>query len=109
MRKILFYKNDAGECPVEEFLDGLSAKQAQKIAWVMELVEEIDLVPKQYFKKLINTDNIWEIRAINDGNIFRILGFLLSNECFIATNGFHKKTDKTPRSEIQLAEKYKRN
>jgi phage-related protein len=109
MRKILFYKNDAGECPVEEFLDSLSAKQAQKVAWVMEVVEEIDLVPKQYLKKLKNTNDIWEIRVINDGNIFRILGFPLSTECFIVTNGFHKKTEKTPKSEIRLAEKYKQN
>jgi len=71
----------------------------------MQLVEEMDVLPKQYFKKLKNTDDIWEIRVIHAGNIFRVLGFFVSNNKFVATNGFQKKTQKTPKSEINRAEK----
>ena len=57
MREILFHRNDGGSCPVEEFLDGLGPKQAQKVAWVLKLIKELPLVPGQYLKKLEGTDN----------------------------------------------------
>ena len=106
IRTILFFKNSSGKCPVEEFLDDLSGKEAQKITWIMQLIEEIDKVPAQYFKKLKNTEDIWEIRAQTGSNIFRILGFFDAN-IFIATNGFRKKSEKTPAHEIYLATKRK--
>ena len=43
MREIQFYRNASGDCPVEEFLDELGSKQAQKIAWVLQLVRELPL------------------------------------------------------------------
>jgi hypothetical protein len=52
VREIIFYRTPSGACPVEEFLDSLTGKQAQKVAWVLHLVEELDSVPVQYFKKL---------------------------------------------------------
>ena len=52
MRKIDFFRTGAGDCPVENFLDGLSGKQTQKVVWVMQLVEDLEKVPKQYFKKI---------------------------------------------------------
>jgi hypothetical protein len=58
MREILFYRTANGRQPVVEFLDSLDGKQAQKVAWVLELVESLGLVPKQYFKKLESTDDI---------------------------------------------------
>lgn len=67
----------------------------------------MEIIPEQYFKKLTNTDGIWEIRAQIDSNIFRILGFFENNN-FIATNGFAKKSQKTPSKEIALAEHRKR-
>jgi phage-related protein len=106
MRGIRFFRLSQG-CPVEEFLDSLTSKQAQKVAWVMQLVEEIEKIPEQYLKKLSNTEEIWEIRVQLGSNIFRILGFFIDKKCFIATNGFQKKTQKTPINEIRLAEKRK--
>ena len=69
----------------------------------------MSVVPKQYFKRLKNTDDVWEIRIIFSGDIFRILGFFESNNNFVLTNGFIKKSQKTPQSEIKLAEERKRN
>ena len=106
MRKVKFFRNSTGECPIEKFLDNLSAKQSRKITWVMRLIEELEKVPILYLKKLNDTDNIWEIRIQSASNIFRILGFFDSND-FIVTNGFCKKTQKTPSNEIVLAEKRK--
>jgi len=109
MRKIDFYKTISGKSPIEEFLDSLSSKQTQKIIWVLEAIEELNIVPKHYFKKLVNTDDIWEVRVILSSNIFRLLGFLDGSNLVILTNGFVKKTRKTPINEIKLAEKRKKD
>ncbi|MGK7921633.1 MAG: hypothetical protein AB4080_16675 [Trichodesmium sp.] len=63
MREIIFYRTDSERCPVEDFIDSLSGKQAQKVLWVLRLVEELDSVPSQYLKKLVNTNDIWEVRV----------------------------------------------
>ena len=90
-------------------MDSLTGKQAQKVVWVLQLIEDSDHVPRQYFKKLVNTDDIWEVRIQFGGNIFRLLGFLDSEELLILTSGFAKKTQKTPRQEIVTAEKRKQD
>ena len=107
MRTINFYRTESGDCPVEEFLDALSGKQAQKVLWVLRLIEELESVPQQYFQKLVNTEDIWEVRAQFGGDIFRLLGFFAGSSSLILTNGFAKKSQKTPRQEIDLATRRK--
>ena len=109
MREVYFYKSRSGKSPINDFLDSLSGKQVQKITWVLEIIEESHIVPKQYFKKLVNTDDIWEVRVISSSNIFRLLGFFDGGNLVILTNGFVKKTQKTPKKEIMLAEKRKKD
>ncbi len=108
MREIIFYRTESGGCPIEEFLNALTFQQAQKVAWVLQLIEELDVVPVQYFKKLVNTDGVWEIRVPFGGNIFRLLGFLEVGNVIILTHGFQKKTQETPKKEIKLAENRKK-
>ncbi|NOX16714.1 MAG: type II toxin-antitoxin system RelE/ParE family toxin [Chlorobi bacterium] len=108
MRKIVFYKTLKGNNPVRTFLNTLSDKQAKKIAWVLRLVRDLNFVPKEYFKKLVNTDDLWEIRIQSGNNIFRILCFFEKGNLIVLTNGFVKKTQKTSNREIKLAEKRKR-
>ncbi|MGB0713521.1 MAG: type II toxin-antitoxin system RelE/ParE family toxin [Gammaproteobacteria bacterium] len=109
MRNVVFYRMESGRCPVEEFLDTLAAKQAQKVAWVLQLVEEMEAVPVQYFKKLVGTDGIWEVRVQLGGNIFRLLGFLDGADLVVLDHAFQKKTQETPRREIRIAEDRKRD
>ena len=104
MREIIFYRKDSGKCPVEEFLDSLSPKEAQKVTWVLKLIEELPRVPSHYFKKLVNTEDIWEVRVIFGKNIFRILGFWDGPKLIVLTHAFQKKTQKTPKQAIQIAE-----
>lgn len=108
MKRIDFYKTATGGSPVDEFLDTLSVSQVNKVLWVLKLVREFEPVPSQYFTKLVNTDDIWEVRVQLAGNIFRLLGFFEGNRVVILTNGFQKKTQKTPKREIELAEARKR-
>lgn len=109
MKEIVFYRTKSGSCPVEAFLDSLSSREAQKATWVMQLVEELEIVPTKYFKKMAGTDDLWEIRVRSGNNIFRILGFLEGNRIVVLNHAFQKKTQKTPKKEIALAEARKKD
>jgi hypothetical protein len=52
-RDICFYRTMDGKCPIEEFLDSLSDKTVQKITWVLKLVQDLEMVPSTYFKRLM--------------------------------------------------------
>jgi phage-related protein len=75
----------------------------------LKLIRELDQVPSKYFKKLINTEDIWEVRVDVGKNTFRLLGFFHGKELIILTNSFQKKSQKTPLNEIRLAEKRKKD
>lgn len=90
-------------------MESLTAKQAQKVTWVLSLVDELPSIPSKYFKKLINTNDIWEIRINYGGKIFRLLGFFDGPQLIILNHAFHKKTQKTPRQAIQITETRKRD
>jgi hypothetical protein len=62
LRDVKFYKTSDGYCPVQEFIESLSAKAAQKVTWTLTLLEEQEFLPNTYFKKLVDTDGIWEVR-----------------------------------------------
>lgn len=109
MREIIFYRTSTGYCPVEKFLDLLPSKHAQKVSWVLSLIEELPMVPKQYFKKLVNTDDIWEVRVKSGGNAYRLLGFFVCANLVVLDYAFQKKTQKTPQNAIKTAEGRKRD
>ena len=109
MRKIIFYRLDNGKCPVENYLESLSKKQVEKIFFVLDLVESIDIVPRKFFKKLEATDDIWEVRVQYGNNIFRLFGFLDGYDLVVLNHAFTKKTQKVPKKEIKLAEQRKKD
>src|SRR3989304_3051327 len=100
MREIEFYRTASGRCPLEEFLDTLSDKQAEKILWVLRLVKNLDPVPRQYFKLLSDTDGIWEVRVKLGGDIFRLLGFFAGPQLLVFTLGFVFILERTTQKEI---------
>ena len=108
MKTISFYQTASGKCPVEDHLDTLTDVQATKVAWVLKLIREIDRVPSKYFKKLVNTNDIWEVRIDVGKDTFRLLGFFYGQELIILTNSFQKKSQKTPTKEIRLAQNRKK-
>jgi len=105
VREVSFYRTKGGHCPVEEFLNALEGKQAQKVVWVLRLIEELETVPSQYLKKLVDTEDLWEVRAQFGGDTFRLLGFFDGRQLLVLTSGFAKKTEKIPRQELALAAK----
>ncbi|MDP3029506.1 MAG: type II toxin-antitoxin system RelE/ParE family toxin [Deltaproteobacteria bacterium] len=108
-RIVKFYKTADGKCSVEEFLDSLPGKAAQKVTWVLKLLEDLDVVPSSYFKKLAGTEEIWECRVQCGSNAYRIFCFLVDNSIVVLTHGFAKKSRKTPKQEIERAEACRRD
>ena len=96
----------SGDNPIDDFLRSVTAKQFEKVTWVLKVVREVPLVSRQYFKKLVGTDDIWEVRIDSGSDTFRILGFM---ERVNFKDGFAKKTDKTTAREIRLAEQRKKD
>jgi phage-related protein len=108
-RVVTFYTTVRGNCPIKEFLDSLPSKAAQKVAWVLSLLEDLDIVPSSYFKKLVGTEEIWECRVQSGSNTYRIFCFFLGNSVVVLTHGVVKKSQKTPRQEIEKAETYRKD
>ena len=105
---VQFYKTLDGYCPVMEFIDSLSSKAAQKVTWTLSLLEELDVLPASYFKKLVNSNGIWEVRVSSGSDIYRVFCFFTGKSVVILTHGLVKKTRKTPSGEIERAEAYRR-
>lgn len=105
-KTIIFYRMADGKCPVQEFLDSLSGKVAQKVSWVLSLVEDLNVVPSTYFRKLVSTGEIWECRIQFASNAYRIFCFFDGNSVVVLTHGLIKKT---PKGEIERAEAYRRD
>jgi phage-related protein len=78
-------------------------KVQTKINYVFDLVRYEPQVPIKFFKKLEGWDGLFEIRVITAQLSIRILCFLDEGRLVVLTNGFLKKTQKTPRKEIELA------
>jgi phage-related protein len=109
MREIEFYRTRSGNCPVEDFLDSLTDKRVEKVLWVLRIIRDIDIIPKEYLKKLIGTEDLWEIRIKSGNNHYRILCFIREGRNIVLTNGFSKKSQKVPSKEIKLAQERKKD
>jgi len=101
-RKITFYKDY-----FQSFFDTQSKKVKSKIVWTFDLIEDLQRVPETYLKHLENTDGLYEIRVQSGSDIYRIFCFFDKGQLVVLANGFQKKTQKTPKKEIELALKIK--
>lgn len=101
-----YYRKNDGTYPAEEFILSQDIKMQAKLFRLLELLElKGNELRGPYSKSL--SDGIFEIRAVQGNNITRVLYFFVIGKKIILTNGFVKKTQKTPESEIALAKKYR--
>ena len=91
----------------QTFFNKQNKKVKAKILWTLTLIEELERIPETYFKHIENSSGLYEIRIQSGTDIFRIFCFFDKEKLVIVANGFQKKTQKTPRSEIELALKLK--
>ena len=101
-----FYELPSGEKPVETFLDGLDKKMRAKAVHGLAILEEFGNNLREPHSKPVG-DGLFELRIKFASDISRIFYFFVVNNKIILTNGFIKKTPKTPKSELDLAKKYK--
>ena len=101
-----FYELPSGEKPVETFLDSLDKKMRAKALYGISILEEFGNNLREPHSKPIG-DGLFELRIKFASDITRIFYFFVVNNKIILTNGFVKKTIKTPKTEIELARKYK--
>ncbi|WP_260393286.1 type II toxin-antitoxin system RelE/ParE family toxin [Riemerella anatipestifer] len=72
------------------------------------VIETVEKIPTEYFKHMEGTDGLYEIRVQFGNDIFRIFCFFDEGKLIVLTNGFQKKTQKTPKKEIEKALKIKK-
>jgi phage-related protein len=106
--EIEFYSSEDGREPVAEFLDTLDPKMTAKLVGLMEILEEKGTELRMPYSEHLE-DGIFELRAKQGNDISRVLYFFVLGKKAILTNGFMKKTKKTPKNEIELAKRYRKD
>ncbi len=102
LRKVTLYKEY-----FTEFFLKQRQKVKDKILWTFKVIEITQQIPVEYFKHIAGTDGLYEIRVSLGSDIFRIFCFFDQGKIIVLANGFQKKTQKTPKSEIEKALKIK--
>ena len=101
-----FYETENGNVPVEEFLKMLDVKMRAKLLGIIKILQEKGNRLREPYSKHLD-DGIFELRGKVGSDISRVLYFFYYNKKIILTNGFIKKTQKTPKTEIDKAKKYR--
>jgi phage-related protein len=102
-RTVFLYKNY-----FTDFYDKQKQKVKDKIIWTLRIIETIHQVPEDYLKHLEGTNGLYEIRVKLGSDIYRIFCFFDEGKLVVLANGFQKKTQKTPKLEIERALKIKK-
>ncbi len=98
VREIKFYKNY-----FIEFYLCLDSKVQEKIEYVFKLIRTLDMVPEAFLKHIHGTESLFEIRINYRNNNYRIFCCFDQGKIIVLFNGFKKKTQKTPKNEIDFA------
>jgi phage-related protein len=102
-RTIILYKDY-----FSEFFNRQKIKVKEKISWTIDLLENHERIPEIYLKHLEDTEGLYEIRVQFGKDEIRIFCFFDEGQLVILANGFYKKSQKTPKKEIEKALKIKK-
>jgi phage-related protein len=98
IREVVAYKNY-----FEDFLLEQPLKVQDKIFKIIEAIETLERVPSNYLKAMEGTNGLYEARIKLASNIWRVFCFFDNGRLVILLNGFQKKTQKTPKNELEKA------
>ncbi|MFO8022765.1 MAG: type II toxin-antitoxin system RelE/ParE family toxin [Perlabentimonas sp.] len=98
IREIVAYKHH-----FEEFLLGQPKKVQDKIYKVLEAIETLERIPTNYLRLIVGINGLYEARIQLGSNIWRVFCFFDKGRLVILLNGFQKKSQKTPKNEIEKA------
>lgn len=103
--EIEYYFSINNKCSVKEFIESLSPEGQAKYIFITRLMKEYGInVKEPYVKQITGRKKLFEIRIKDKSGINRILYFSHTGKKFVLLHGFTKKTDKTPKREIEIAE-----
>lgn len=106
MFDIKFYSLPNGEKPVQQFLDSLDNKMRAKALYSLSILSEYGNALREPYSKALG-DGLFELRVKFASDITRIFYFFIVDNTIVLTNGFVKKTMKTPQNEVNKARSYK--
>jgi len=98
IRELIFYRHY-----FHEFFDQQTEKVREKIDYVLFIVTHAERVPEKFLQHLKSYKGLYEIRVEVGNNIFRVFCCFDKGKIVVLLNGFQKKTQKTPKSQIDLA------
>ncbi len=98
VRQIIYYKNY-----FLDFFNEQTEKVKEKIDHILFVITVAERIPQKFFQHIEGTDGLYEIRVEYQGNIYRIFCCFDEGKIIVLFNGFHKKSKKTPRREINKA------
>ena len=101
-RQIIFHKHY-----FQDFYLEVNDSVKEKIGYVFRVIKTVDKISEKFLKHIENTDGLYEIRVEAGSNIYRIFCCFDKGNLVVLFNAFQKKTQKTPKQEIELAEKLK--
>jgi len=101
-RQIVFHKEY-----FLEFYRDLDINLKAKIQYVFVLIKQVDRVPEKFLSQITGSDGLFEIRIEYRSNIYRIFCCFDQGKIIVLFNGFQKKTQKTPKNEIEKAMRLK--
>ncbi|WP_324216700.1 type II toxin-antitoxin system RelE/ParE family toxin [Flavobacterium sp.] len=102
-RQIIFYKTY-----FQDFYLDQNEKVREKIACIFKVINSVQKIPAKFSKHLEGTDGLFEIRIEFESNIYRVFCCFDKGNLVVLFNAFQKKTQKTPKNEIELAIKLKK-
>lgn len=103
IREVIYYE--------DYYLDFFNAQKEEvkkKFNWTLQLISTQDRIPEKFFKHITGSEGIFQVRVEVGSDIFRVFSFFDKGNLVVLANGFQKKTQKTPKSEIKLAERLKK-
>ena len=103
VRNIYYYKRF-----YLNFFETLKPEVKRKFNWTLKLIATVERVPIKYFRHLDGTNGLYEVRVEVGNDIYRVFSFFDEGHLIILLNGFQKKSQKTPKNEIVIAEKLKK-
>jgi phage-related protein len=105
--QVEFFERENGDVPVEAFINSLDDKMAAKVYRLLMMLSDNGPDLREPYSKHLD-DGIFELRAKVGSNITRILYFFFVGRRVVVTNGFVKRTQKTPRVELDKARAYRK-
>jgi phage-related protein len=102
VRQLLFFQNH-----FNEFFNSLPEKVKEKMDYILYVLTVVERIPKKFFKHIEGTDGLYEIRIEFESNIYRVFCCFDEEKVIVLFNGFQKKSQKTPKQELDKANNLK--